>query len=122
MTNTGNWTDEGTANMIYALLGQQWEAPTLRLPALCPRCGQIGVHMFFHTHVTQPYSRGGGWAWCSMCHGFGHGTWKSPPWWRNCPGIQISGLYFVPWELDEMGKLVDAHWNLLLDQQAQARQ
>jgi hypothetical protein len=122
MDNGQKWTDGGTANLIYALLGQQWKSPTLRLPAVCPRCGKIGVHLYFNDgHPNEPFDesrprhRGGGWAWCSACQGFGHGSWYILPWWKNLPADVVGTLYVAPFAFDLIKDTIDAHWNSLVD-------
>jgi len=110
------WFDGGDADAIYGLLGQEYEHPTRLLPALCPVCGQLGVHLAFHAWYDTRPSRGGGWAWCSSCHGYGHGSWVVPVWWRNIPGVSIHDLTFSPGTLDDRAALVDEHWNLLVNE------
>jgi len=109
------WLDAKSGDSIYAVLGQQAAAPTIQLPAKCPECGNMTLHLFFHRYYDN---RGGGWAWCSSCHGFGHGGSNVPKWWINSPDISMDMLTAVPIKLDQVHDVVDRHWNTLLDSMA----
>jgi len=97
---------------IFGVYCQQGVCPTLRLPAKCPECGQVAVHMFYYDFGR---GRGGGWAWCSSCYGWGHGSAFIPKWWTNVPGITEDMLTATPVYLDDVRDSIDEHWNDLLD-------
>jgi len=106
-----DWRDGREFDEIYHILGTQWTAPTLVLPARCPRCDTMTVHLFFHRNPYNDGKTGGGWAWCSQCRGFGHGLWKIPEWWLDMPDLPDNALLFAPIIMDQIAKRIDAHWN-----------
>jgi len=102
---------------IFSMFNYQREGgPTVRLPAKCPECGEIGVHLVYYDFGS---GSGGSWAWCSSCYGWGHGRAIIPKWWTNVPGIDM--LTATPVDMDNARDRIDEHWNSLLDCTATAK-
>lgn len=55
-------------------------------PDVCPVCGTLEKHIFFH-RFDEEDKDGGVWMWCSKCRNYTHAHVEIPTMWKNVPLI-----------------------------------
>ena len=83
-------------------------------PCMCPSCNKKGGHVFLY-RFDEEDSVGSGWAWCSLCKGYSHVTYKIPGWWENMESIDEDRLETEPDYLDSISTEIDKHLTGMLN-------
>lgn len=106
-----NWNDSHECDALEVVLAEALSGKIRDLPASCPCCESLAVHVFFYGRGVE--GLGGSWVWCSACRCSSHGLVRIPGWWVNVEGVELADLTSMPEFLDGVAARIDEHWGAI---------